>query len=162
VYNIWVFNNTCISSPIKITDMTAEGSGGTSSIGVSNNLCSPTMTNVIAKASGGISNNYAVSNTNDSSPFMTNVTAYAFGPMGTKVGVYNNGSSHPAIRHSLITAAGPAGTFKGIKVTAGTVRVMHSTIIGGVEFPADAMTCFYSDSGFDMYFNFACTELPVP
>lgn len=149
--------NTLSSPTMKNVRTTA--SGGTWAIGVYNSSSTTNLTNVIANVSGA-SNNYGV-NVENSSPFMTNVTAYASGSVGVKYGVRNIGAtSHPAIRHSMIAAEG-SGTFKGIKVESGTVRVMHSTIIGGVEFPADAMTCFYSDNGFDGYFDFACVELPL-
>lgn len=124
------------SSPIIMTDVTATASGGEYAYGVYNynNISSPTMTNMIASASGGTVRNSGVVNDN-SSPFMTNVTAAALGIVGEKIGVHNFAGSNPFIRHSLITAVGP-GTYHGIKVSAGTVRVAHSSIIGGVDFPA--------------------------
>jgi hypothetical protein len=42
------------------------------------------------------------------------------------------------------------------------VRVAHSSIRGGVYFPAGEVTWFFSDVGFDKYFNLDCQKLQGP
>ncbi|MFH2123830.1 MAG: hypothetical protein ABIJ50_10165 [Pseudomonadota bacterium] len=141
--NYGVYNDS--SSP-TMTSVTATASGGTNNYGVSNNFSSPTMTSVTATASGGTTNS-GVANSY-SSPTMTSVTATASG--GTSYGEFNFYSSL-TIRQSTIT-----GGSYGLYVNEGTVKVLRSSITGGVTQVNGTVTCVNSDNGDATALDAAC------
>lgn len=157
--------NDDICSP-RMINVTATAYGGDNSWGVYNSNSSPTMTDVIAKASGitegyGISNNvdfcYGVQNDNASSPIMTNVSATA-SEGATNYGVHNEGSSSPLMRNVTASASGGSNNV-GVYISGGTTRVMRSSIVGGVSVTSGTLTCMHSDNGVDMPLNPDCTEM---
>ncbi len=152
--NFGVYNKG--GSP-TLTNVTSTASYGTYSYGVYNRIGSPTMINVTAKASHGTTRNYGVFN-NYSSPKLTFVTATGHG--GTdSYGVYNYDSStrvsSPTLWHSSIK-----GSTLGIRMGTGTARVMHSSIIGGVEvLDTGILSCVDSNNGDSTVLDANCAEL---
>lgn len=121
--------NTSNSSP-TMTNVIANASGGTDNYGIWNASSSPTMINVTATASGG-SMSFGVCNRGFSSPTMTNVTATASGT-GTNRGVYNSSSS-PTMTQVTATASG-TGTNYGISnayTSCPTMTDVTATASGG-------------------------------
>ena len=99
-----------------------------------NKSSSPTMTNVVANASGGRDTNIGVSN-EFSSPVMTNITATASGWGAANYGVYNYRSS-PTIQNSTISGNDGTdnyGIFNDATSGVYTVTVNNSQITGGTN-----------------------------
>lgn len=150
-YSIALYNNG--TSPV-IQDVTAIASGATSNLGVLNISCSSVMTDVTATGSGGTTNR-GVANANGSSPIMTDVTATASG--GTSSYGLRSHTSSPIIRHCTLD-----GTTGSIYVTAGTTRVIRSSIINGVNVESGTLTCVNSDNGVDNELDIDCTVILPP
>jgi len=130
--NYGVYN---VNSSPTMTNVSASASDGVTSCGVRNDSSSPEMTTVSASASGGSLNNYGVYNINHASPTMTNVKAIASGGLDTSCGVFND-ISDITINNSLISASGGAFSY-GIKNHAGTgsyiLSVNNSQISGSTN-----------------------------
>ena len=118
--------------------VTATGSGGSTSYGVDNEGVdtaggSPTMTLVTATASGASNNNYGVYNI-DASPTMSQVTATASGASSNNYGVYNDVGVTPTMSH--ITASASGGTFNYGAYNASMTtapRIAHSSLSGSTN-----------------------------
>lgn len=165
-----IYNNS--SSP-DMNNIDISCTGGDSATGIYNNSSSPTMANVTISASGGkastgihniasapIMNNIDVSSTSasvsagitnesSSSPIMTNMNITSSGPL-MAFDVSNDGNSTTEIRHSRATG--------GITVWNGTVRIIQSSILGGVG-GGGTKICLSSDNGVDKELNTSCAEL---
>ena len=100
-----VFNQN-VTGTFKMTEMTAEASGGTNNYGVYTNNASPTMDGVTVAASGG-NNSYGVYSYENSAPTMSNMTTTASGG-GSNYGVYVDIVS--SINMNKVTAEGSGGT----------------------------------------------------
>ena len=122
-YSIAIYNSG--ASP-KITNVTAEASGGTSyTIGIRNdNSSSPEMTDVTATAQGG-DYNYGIYNV-DASPTMTYVTVTAQGGKNS-YGVHNINSSSPTMKYVTATAQEGGDNNAGIRNQSSAPVIENTT-----------------------------------
>ncbi len=140
VNNWGVYNGS--SSP-RMNNVSASASGGRYSYGIWNTSSSPSMVNVTARAFGGEMNTHGVTNTGSSSLRLSNVTTSASG--GTSnYGIFNSLGSDNTITTRHCTLEGSDG---GIYVGGGIIRVMQSSILGGVTKDSGTLTCVNSDNG---------------
>ncbi|HEY0069652.1 MAG TPA: hypothetical protein VGE04_06770, partial [Chloroflexia bacterium] len=113
----------------ELRDLTVENTGGDTYAIAIYNAASPTLSDLTAKASGGITYNRGVDNYY-SSPSMSNITATASGNGSSNYGVNNTGGS-PEIRGSIISATGAGGAFNhGIHAANSVVTVDYSKVTG--------------------------------
>lgn len=151
--NYGVYNN----SSATLSNVTATASYGTNNHGVYNYSGLPTLINVTATAHHGTIRNNGVYNCY-SSPTLTFVTATGYG--GTdSYGVFTSDSStrvsSPTLWHSTLK-----GSTLGLRVGYGTARVMHSSIIGGVEvLDTGILSCVDSNNGDSIVLDANCEEL---
>jgi hypothetical protein len=128
-----------------VSNIILKASGGTTNLGILNFSSSPTMRGVTVKASGG-ANNDCIQNVN-SSPTMTDVTVTASGGTNTQ-GVYNDASSSPTMTGVTIKASGGTtsnigvGNYSSSSLTMTNVSVVASggTTNTGVENSYSSLT----------------------
>ena len=119
------------SSP-TITDVVAKASGAADvNTGVVNtNAASPTLIGVNATASGAALVNGGVTNTDTSSATLINVTATGEGATSQNSGISNGGSSSPTLID--VTATGDGGSFAwGVRNTNSSAPTLFGVIATG-------------------------------
>lgn len=155
---------TAISSSSKLFNVTAKAFNGGNNSGVLSICSSLTMSNVTADVSGGTTNtgvhNYCYTNNKSASPILINVQAKASGG-GFCVGIMNEGFSPntPIMQNSHFE-----GSTNGLEAWNSTtqVRVMNSSITGGVRVESASLTCINSNNGIDKELDTDCREITHP
>ena len=98
-----VWTEDVVDGSVSMSDVTATGTGGTYTYGVSNESSSPSMMNVTATATGG-TNSRGVYNVSSSSPSVRNSSF-----TGDDDSIYNSGSSSAQVADTMLDGTVTAG-----------------------------------------------------
>lgn len=148
-FNNYGFYISGSSSPV-MTNLTITVTDGTQfNSGIICFGTSVTVTNADIRATTGVGSNKGVDLSNCSAT-LTNVSAFASSSGGASRGILNRGTASSTMRRSTLE-----GGTSGIEVSAGTARVMQSSIIGGA-ISAGTLSCVHADNGVDTALNATC------
>lgn len=135
-----------ISSNPVMYDISVKATGGGDAAGIYNSNASPILMNVTATGADGSGMNVGMVNYGNGSPNVNNGTFTGNGPGGAEnygVGIPSSGPEI-IIRNSYITGESAAIWMGG---GGGTLRIMQSSVVGGVSYESGTISCITSDDG---------------